>query len=284
MKKILIATTALVATAGVAAADITLGGMARIGFVSSEAAVAAGRTNIVDNRVQFDLRGKIEVGELTFGSHIRMRSTNGVATLNAGQASISSAGLTVFAGNIPGALESMPNVYASTVGYSGGTFQGAVTGGDTMAYSGTGTGAQGIQANYKVGDLTVMAAYQPSTENTQLAVSYSSSGLTVAVGAQLSDLAASEVMVATLGYKLGDVTVAVAYGDNNGITHTTGSIAGSFEGVGVKAYVSQKDGAAGDAYGVGVSYSLGGGASLGAGFENTFAGTSRVEAGITFGF
>lgn len=279
MKNILIATTALVATTGVAAADITLGGMARIGAVKSENVDA-----IVDNRVQFDLRGKIEVGELTFGSHIRMRSTNGVATLNAGQASISSAGLTVFAGNIPGALESMPNVYASTVGYSGGTFQGAVTGGDTMAYSSGGSGAQGIQANYTVGDLTVMAAYQPSTENTQLAASYSNSGLTVAVGVQMSDLAASEVMVATLGYKLGDVTVAVAYGDNNGTTHTTGSIAGSFEGVGVKAYVSQKDGAADDAYGVGVSYSLGGGASLGAGFENTFAGTSRVEAGITFGF
>lgn len=279
MKKILIATTALVATAGVAAADVTLGGMARMGVVKSEGVDA-----VVDNRVQFDLRGSSEVGELTFGGFIRMRGTNGTTTLNGGQVSVSGAGLTVFGGNIPGVLESLPNVYASTVGYTGGTFQGAVTGGDTMAYNSTGAGAQGIQANYSVGDFNVMAAYQPSTENLQIAAAYSNSGLTVAVGAQISDSAASEVTVVTLGYKFSDITVAVAYGDNNGTVHTTGSVAGSFDGVGVKAYVSQKDGTADDAYGLGVSYSLGAGASLGAAYENTFGGTSRVEAGVSFSF
>jgi outer membrane protein OmpU len=279
-RHLLIATTALVATAGVAAADITLKGMARTGVVKEESTDA-----IVSSRVQFDLRGSSEVGELTFGGFIRMRSTNGPATTNGGQVSVSGAGMTVFGGNIPGPLDSMANVYGTTVGYTGGTFQGLVVQSDTMAYSSTGAGANAIQANYSMEGLTVKAAYQPGTENSQVVVEYTNAGLTVALGAQFSDDATDEETVATAAYSFGDVSVSVGYSDNNGTVKST--LSGSAkvaDGVTVGAYYSDLEGAADNGYGLGISYSLGAGASLGAAYENTFAGTSRVEAGVSFSF
>jgi len=360
---LLIATTALVATAGIAAAEtsITITGMARMGAVSSETAgtaavpadvnaatlagwtagvaaakaeiaaakaavaatlqadpaadvgpelaeieffereiaevegyidsvdgspaVAKKRTNSIDNRVQFDLRGRTEVGDLVFGGHIRMRGTNGVTTLNGGQVSMSTAGLTVFAGNIPGPLESMANVYGYTVGYSGGTFQGVVNQVDSMAYSSNGSGANAIQANYSIAGLTVRVAHQPSTENNQASIEYSNSGLTVAVGAQMASGKADDMTVATLGYSMGDIAAAVGYSDNNGNTKATISATAKVaDGFSLTGYFSDLEGAKEEGYGLGFSYDLGAGARLAGAYENTFAGGNRAELGVTFSF
>jgi outer membrane protein OmpU len=248
-------------------------------------AVKKKRTNTVDNRVQFDLRGKSVIGELTFGGHIRMRGTNGATTLNGGQVSVSGAGLTVFGGNIPGPLDSMANVYGYTVGYSGGTFQGLVNQVDSMAYSSTGSGANAIQANYSISDLTVKAAYQPSTENSQIAVEYSFSGLTVAVGAQMASGKADDMTVGTVAYSFGDVSAAVGYSDNNGNSKATLSATATVaDGITLTGYYSDLEGAAEEGYGVGFSYDLGAGARLAGAYENAFDGGNRAEFGVTFSF
>jgi outer membrane protein OmpU len=75
MKKVLFATTALIATAGVAAADITLSGSAEMGIVggdtlSSAAALVRRDTQVhTDIDVTFSMSGQTDSG-LSFGANI----------------------------------------------------------------------------------------------------------------------------------------------------------------------------------------------------------------------
>lgn len=154
MKKILFATTALVATAGVAAADVTVGGNARfgIGYDSGGAPGFEGtggypsngndravngrsKTDIISRfRLQFDVTSEMDNG-VTIGGRVRAEADNelwrgknpnvdpgGLPTNNAAQVMLWSAprlfatygGLTLGVGNINGALESTPGLYLPT--------------------------------------------------------------------------------------------------------------------------------------------------------------------------
>jgi outer membrane protein OmpU len=280
MKKILFATTALVATASVAAADVTMSGMARFGIQKSEGADAT-----VDSRVNIDIKGSGETESgISFGGKIRMRGTDGATTLNGAQVHMSSGGVTVYAGNIPGPIDSMSGTYAKTVGFTGGTFNAYVGGGDSLAYTSTGTGSNGLQVNYAAGPLTVAVAHSPVTEDEQVVVEYAMGALTLAAGAQLGNVDADDVTVATASYSLGDWSMVVAYGDNNGTTQTSFGVSGAIAAAtSLSAYASDKDGATDSAFGIGLSHDLGG-ASLGVAYESSFTGTSVMEAGVTFNF
>ncbi len=93
MKKILIATTALVATAGVAAADVTLSGYGRFGMdYNSGAAVDTSKTRVTMRmRVNIDASTETDSG-VTFGGRMRLQYDNG--SLNG---LVSNAGLTTIA-------------------------------------------------------------------------------------------------------------------------------------------------------------------------------------------
>lgn len=156
MKKILFATTALVATAGVAAADITVGGNARfgVGYTSGAENGLAGtggypsngndravngrsKTDIISRfRLQFDATSETD-GGVTIGGRVRAEADNNiyggqVAAANAAFRSNAEVmqwstprlfatygGFTLGVGNINGALESVPGLYLET--RSGGT-------------------------------------------------------------------------------------------------------------------------------------------------------------------
>ena len=156
MKKILFATTALVATAGVAAADITVGGNARfgVGYSSGAENGLAGtggypsngndravngrsKTDIISRfRLQFDATSETD-GGVTIGGRVRAEADNNiyggqVAAANAAFRSNAEVmqwstprlfatygGFTLGVGNINGALESVPGLYLET--RSGGT-------------------------------------------------------------------------------------------------------------------------------------------------------------------
>jgi outer membrane protein OmpU len=308
-----IATTALVATASVAAADITLSGMGRIGVVSTETAGAAAvdatttdgfsyfdvsaaavvavadgsaavtlddgdfvvsgtngtaavaATNkttatTVDTRVQFDIAGSGEAQNgMTFGGKIRLRGTSGSTTVNGAQVMLGYGDLTVYGGNIPGVLESMPHAYANTVGYSGGTFRATVNQADTMAYTSTGAGANALQANFSMGSVSVAVAHQPSNDNNQASVVYSANGLTVALGGQFSNRAAEDETVASIGYAMGNYSFNVSSSDNNGNRKTSfGGAVNAGNGLSLNAYVTENESEADNAYGFGVKYDLGG--------------------------
>ncbi|SNS51251.1 porin [Antarctobacter heliothermus] len=78
MKKILLATTALVATAGFAAAEVKVSGSAEMGIVDGDHLLTAGFHT--DTSVTFTLSGEADNG-LTFGSKIQLEeAAGGIAT------------------------------------------------------------------------------------------------------------------------------------------------------------------------------------------------------------
>ncbi len=285
MKKVLFATTALIATAGMAAADINLSGYGRFGLNQTKSGGTT--TSTVENRINVDIKGSGSNGDLSWGGKLRMRGSSGaVATLNAPQVHLTSGNVTIYAGNLPGVLDSMPGVYAPTVGYTGGNFANMVTAGDNLAYSSTGAGANGVQVNYSMGDISVAASTADGAGDTQFSVQYSAGALTFAAGVQQGDVAADDVTAITVGYSMGDMSFTAGYGDNNGTTRNAVTVGYSVSAdTSVTVYAANVSTAGTDtAFGLGAKHSLGGGASLGVGFEENTAGAQRAEIGVSLGF
>ncbi|TQM94273.1 porin-like protein [Roseinatronobacter monicus] len=89
MKKILLATTALVASAGVAAADVTLSGDGRMGITYDSAADSNSRLAFTNRaRVTFSLSGETDSG-MAFGGSFRADNASGAAAGTAGHVFIS---------------------------------------------------------------------------------------------------------------------------------------------------------------------------------------------------
>lgn len=170
MKKALIASTALVLTAGVAAADVTISGYGRTGVQYYEDGVLTGGFN--DSQVISRLRMNIDASTSTdqgvdFGARFRIQwdqnnSSRGEGgAVNAGKLYVTSSGLTVEVGNVDTALDSAGLIYASELGsYDrsvGGNALGAFFAYEASPYADD--DRLGIAAIYALDDLEVRASY-----------------------------------------------------------------------------------------------------------------------------
>ncbi|MDQ2094190.1 porin [Rhodalgimonas zhirmunskyi] len=268
-------------------------------------------------RLQIDMTTEADNG-LTFGARLRMQDTsvdgagygNGGTTtggFNGARFYAKMGGLEIGVGNIIGAIEGMSGLYMSTqsgdIGLSGLGFHSLVT--NTVAqgywgwdaYSSGGAGVDGVEVMYSAGDFSGHLSYSNGggVSTTGLNVAYSFNDWTVALGYQDGDTnAARDKAVITVGGKIGPVNVGLAYADNNG----TGKVAltGQVE-VGaatrIDMFVSSDDSSVNTAgynvnldpsYGLAVSHSLGGGASVEGGVVRTPFGTTSADLGIKFNF
>ncbi|OIQ45581.1 MAG: porin [Roseobacter sp. MedPE-SW] len=137
MKKVLFATTALIATAGMAAADVKIGGYGRFGLAynsGNERTAGVSETNITSRlRLQFDMSTETD-GGVGFNARVRMQSENrngnparsastGSATngrpnntdngFNGARFGVTYGGLAVNVGNIIGAVENTKGLYVT---------------------------------------------------------------------------------------------------------------------------------------------------------------------------
>ena len=318
MKKVLFATTALIATASVAAADVSFGGYGRFGAMYSDgvataataanagadgldgtaddvAAVAAGTTNGVTSmtsRFRMNINASAEADNgLTFGAMVRMQdSATAAAALSGANFSVSASGLKVTVGNINGAIESMNGLYAQSLGLTGlgyhnnvANVAGGFWGWDAL--SSTGNGREGVSVAYSAGDFGVMASYSNTAgvDNTALNASYTFSGWTVALGYQDSNVNANDKTILTVAGKVGIAGLNLSVADNSG--NTKYGIGADFS-VGaattVSAFVNSEN--AGEAYGLGVKHDLGGGTSIRGGVVQTATGGTIADLGLHFNF
>ncbi len=293
MKKILFATTALVATASMAAAEVKLSGYGRFGVLYQEGAAEETR---IESRFRLNIDGSTTADNgVTFGARVRMQADDaangdqGAAGLNGARFYATAGGLTVAAGNTLGAIDSMPNIYTGSVGLSGLGYANVVTDFGADDYSSTGAGRNGIEVIYKADMFKVHASWsEPSTGTRRIALSGSAtfSGYTIAAGYQDSSAANDVEFVVTAGGKVGPAKVALAFardhGGNNQITLSAdASVAASTS---IQAYVTHDAGQATEmAYGVGFKHGLGGGASIRGGVASTH-GTMRGDLGVFFTF
>lgn len=337
MKKVLFATTALVLSAGVAAADVSFSGDARVGLQynsnpninDNNMGAGATRKTQLERRTQFNLDGRTTTdGGVTLGIRIRSRSNeNANGGVGGGLTSFAGArifaqfgGLTVAAGNILGAIESMPGTY-TTAAYSltglswGGVVHnvdrgnaGAISGGggffNWAATSADGTGVDGVEVIYTMGDFTVhashdsaaLAGFAGNQKRTAVYGSYRFSGWTVALAVQDSNVAAQDKVALTVGGRIGDFNVGFQAARNgSGNTKINKFVVNGSYTMGaimVGGYIANQGTPQGalpanfsrTSYGLGASYNLGGGARVVGGIERTTRKTTRADLGVAFAF
>ena len=117
MKKVLFATTALIATGGMAAADVNIGGSARFGVVYNGANTAVGQSKTkVERRTTFNIDGSGSTDSgLNYGARIRLRSDEN--DTGSGQSSsnvyLGNDMFRITVGNTEGAMKTRIGYYAN---------------------------------------------------------------------------------------------------------------------------------------------------------------------------
>ena len=261
MKKVLFASTALIATAGVAAADISFGGYGRFGLQHQENR-AVGDDTIIESRfrLNIDVSTESDAG-VTFGARLRIQADEDgtgnarTAAFNGARFHAETGGFRLEVGNISHALDNLSNFYGFEPGliaavgqYS--TYNGPVTGYATGSpniatagftqTNGNGAGVNGVSAIYSMGDFRGQLSYDDDTDGTgtdvetvSASVAYTFSGWTVALGYETSDdgaVAPTDVdgVVLTVGGSLGVADVAFFIGDADGFDTAYG-VSGRFD-------------------------------------------------------
>ena len=296
MKKILLATTMLAATTGFAAAEVTLSGDARMGIISNFDNALTTTINESDlqftsrARVKFTLSGSTD-GGLEFGASFRAQDAVAASSGTAGSVFISGAFGKLSMGDVDDAAN-------SAVGQVSGVGLTGLGDLNEVSYIGGGLDPTALY-EYSTGDLTIYA----SVTNPTLAVSPASNTVAYSVAAK---------------YALGDYTVALGYEDNDaGSTHVIAGATATFGAATVKAIYGAASGGAIDgdqyavsvdykadaltvtafysnkdllaitqeAYGLGASYDLGGGASVVGGYShNETSNADAFDFGVSMSF
>ena len=319
MKKVLFATTALVATAGVAAADVTFGGYGRFGVLYQENAAGTDETNVTSRfRLQIDATAESDMG-VTFGARARIQQNNtdenvsvtkgadgifgtaddGLTT--AGPAGTGINGVRFFArtggfevgvGNIYGALESMPGMYEIDLGLTGLSYEYTAYNFRGDAYSSGGNGAagsNGVEALYSMGDLKVHISASDTNDRVAGYVAYTYNGFTFAAAAQDSNAAGDTDYALSVVGNVGPAKVSLAYadnGDDTGVGTVNGdhyALTASFDigaATNLDVYVADADYFAETSYGIGAHHDLGGGVSLRGGIISKGDDTIRADMGV----
>jgi len=231
MKKVLFLSTALVATASMAAADVRISGYGRFGLDYNDGngtpgaagTTVAEETNITSRlRLQFDMSTETDTG-ITFGARYRAQAesrdgTPGGAMFNGGRFFASTGGLTVAVGNIIGAMDGMTGLYLETrtagVGIDGAGFASVVgnIGGGTFdwdAYSSSGAGVNGLEAIYNLDNFGVHVSYSRQNDTSN--------------GPNVATTPGEENTAISAFSNFGNFTVAGSYNDETAGTDGLGS-------------------------------------------------------------
>jgi outer membrane protein OmpU len=200
MKKVLFATTALVATAGVASADVSLSGYAEMGIFGGDNTETQFHTDI---DVTFTLSGETDNG-LTFGASIDLDEEGGFGATNGGPEAVFISGAfgTLTMGDTDGAFDwAMAEVPAGA---------GSIADNST-AHAGW-NGNAGLDGRY---------------DGQILRYNHSMGGLGFAISAEVDDSGNDDpVLGIGLTYAMGDLTVGLGYQSNSSDTHVESSIMG----------------------------------------------------------
>ncbi len=288
MKKVLLASTALVLSAGVAAADVSVGGDGRMGVISTEGSDLGFTSRI---RISFSASGETDAG-LSFGGSARVDHYD-TTTGDTGSATNGSAG-SVFVEGTFGKI-SMGDVSGAPEAAVGDLSGVGLTGlGDRneATYLSNAT-RPAARWDYTVADLGLhVSADNPGPTGDQaygIAVTYSMGDISFGIGHE--DAGTQDHTIAGVTAGFGDATVKVIYG-------TADLTAGDFDQMGISvdyvtgattltAYWISRDtaGTTVDSHGIGVSYDLGGGAAIKAGYADAddFADAS-YDLGISMSF
>ena len=290
MKKILLATTLLAATTGFAAAEVTLSGDARMGVISNfdNAATAA----IDESDLQFTSRARVKFtmsgstdGGLEFGASFRADNAAGAAAGTAGSVFISGAFGKLSMGDVDDAAN-------SAVGQVSGVGLTGLGDLNEMTYIGGGNDPTALY-EYSTGDLTIYASVtNPTIPATVVAYSvaakYALGDYTVALGYEDNDAGTTHIIAGATA-TFGAATVKAIYGSADGVVNGDQyalSVDYKADALTVTAFYADDSKLGGaEAYGLGASYDLGGGASVVGGYShNETSNQDAYDVGVSMSF
>jgi len=280
MKKILLATTALVATAGFAAAEISWSGSANMGMkysddgtttVHDEIDIGMAATGETDGGIGW----KVEMG-IDSDNSDASRAFNG----DAGSVSISGDFGTIRVGNVTWA--------GTAVGIGDVGFDGSAI--DTAAHKGrvgSMATASDVQWNYTMDDISLHASLNSSTDDNALAVSWTSGELAIGVShAAEGATGGATANTMSIGTSVGGFAVkGVAASHSTAANDSVGlSASMPVDGLGTVTFITgSNDTDAKSSYGLGFAKALGGSATL-KGYYGSVNGNDVADLGIGFSF
>ena len=316
MKKILLTTSALTLLAGAAAADVSVGGYARIGVSNTGSTT----TNYLRNRLTFTGSATSD-GGLTLSSWQRLRTSAAASKFSSSQAfsapnlSISNGAMSLKLGNISGAVSANGGVWgcgtvmwgcADLIGgahwataSSAGNGPNIVRvdmalGGASVSISGGNDNNSEVAMTMPMGSGSVSVGYNAGAATASTAavaavtaIAATTDGATAAVAAIASaaSVAAADAKATVfMGYSgsMGDMSVGVRLVQHNSNTAYMANV-GTALGAGSVYIFAGKTLAAKNNYGVNYNQSLGGGVAMQAGVTSA-GGATTVGAGVSFGF
>ncbi|MEE4163803.1 MAG: porin [Woeseiaceae bacterium] len=318
MKKLLIASTALVATASVAAADVTFGGYGRFGLIYQENDGTTGVDETrLENRFRLDIRGTTESdGGVEFTARVRIESNDtgdgqvGASNVEAPEFGVSAGGFSLFVGDTSDVLDSgdIVDFYGDAASLTA-AFAELSSGFSFDNFPASGFGNPGprdpvVKADYRVGAFTIAASYQHNArddarEEYMIGARYDISdaiGVGLVYGDQNdgatidSDFWALGVdgSFGAFGYDVliadssaaSQDDVAMALGLNYAVSSATSiRFVVSDNGLADTATVNQTT-----AYAIGFRHSLGGGVQLGGGVGVDSSDNTVADLGVQFNF
>ncbi len=298
MKKVLLATTALMLTAGASFAEVTLSGDGRMGILHSYNADtnADGKVGVGDAvdtvftsraRVSFGLSAESESG-LSFGGSFRPQDAGAAAgntAMSAGSVFVKGAfGTLTFGDNDSAANQMVGNV--SGVGLTGlgdNNELGYIGHTDTSVSYNHAVGAVAFAVS--VGQQAGVATATANANSMSLGVKYSTDAFGIALGYEQADVGFAAVSTDQLSLGLSGSFSGVGLKlvtIDNSATGTATAVSADYTtgATTLTAFFADK---AVDAYGIGGSYDLGGGAKFVGGIVDN--GTDTIaDMGLSFSF
>ena len=284
MKKVLFATTALVATAGVASADITITGGGNAGVRDTG---VAGQDPFVHTELDFNVvaSGTSDNG-ITFGASIDLDSQQsgpaGTDTNSIGDAEafVSGAFGTFSFGNLSPAND----FGMSDIGFDG-------IGVDDVAEQDLNSSADVAYTN-SFGDFSFGVSGNSVNDDWALSLGYSIAGADITLGYGSEDATGDTTTQLLVKYGIQNISLELFVQSIDVVTgtDTTGyGLFGSYavnDALSITAAYATNDSTAADpdAYGIGFKYALGGGLGVAGGVGENAAGESVMDLGFTFSF
>jgi outer membrane protein OmpU len=284
VKNLLVTSAILLSTAGLAAADVTLSGSARMGVIDDFGPDNTGFTSRA--RVDFTMTG-ITDGGLSFGASFRADQAGSANVGDEGIVFLSGAFGKLSMGDLESAAEQAIG-QVSGVGLTGLDDLNEVT----YVGDNNGAGPSVPMASYEYSRrffTLYLSAVNPSavTERYAVGLKFATDNYSVSLGYETVEDGPEQIAIGATG-TLGPVTGKVIYGEIDEFGDG-GQLAVSLdyqaEALTVTGFALQDFTVGGDRYGLGAAYDLGGGARVVGGYvKDNGADQDAFDLGVAFNF
>jgi len=283
MKKILLATTALVATTGFAAAEMTWTGSANIGMKYSDQGTTQLHEEIdlgmaATGETDGGIGWKVEMG---LDSNVTDSSNGGLGTVDGGSVTLTGDFGSIRVGNVSSA--------GTSIGLTDLGFDdiGADDAAELGRNATTASASADVQWNYAMDDIALMGSFDTATDDMAMSAKWSSGSLATGIShAAAGATGGADATAGSIGTSVGGFAVNMMAAQNSVTASDSLGLSASMpvEGLGTVTFVTgSNDTDAKSSYGVGFSKSLGGGATL-AGAYGSANGNDKADLGIGFSF